>query len=57
MVQKGSEQFLPRAQNGLPSVVFSMNWWLGLELMHTLFALEHNAICDILHETKPDWEG
>ena len=56
MVQKRSEQFLPRAGNGLPSVGFSQNWWLGLELMHTLFALEHNAICDKLHEINPDWE-
>lgn len=22
------------------------NWWLGLEIMHTLFAKEHNAICE-----------
>jgi hypothetical protein len=25
---------------------FSTNWWIGLEILHTLFALEHNAICD-----------
>lgn len=32
------------------------NWWLGLGLMHTLFVLEHNAICDALHEAFPHWD-
>jgi len=32
------------------------NWWLGLGLMHTLFAREHNAICDELHRQYPDWD-
>jgi hypothetical protein len=27
---------------------FTDNWWLGLEILHTLFAKEHNAICDNL---------
>jgi hypothetical protein len=27
---------------------FTDNWWLGLELLHTLFAQEHNHICDEL---------
>jgi hypothetical protein len=27
---------------------FTDNWWLGLEILHTLFAKEHNAICDYL---------
>ncbi|GHF54369.1 putative peroxidase [Streptomyces mashuensis] len=30
-------------------------FWLGLAMMHTLFAREHNAICDRLRETCPDW--
>jgi Animal haem peroxidase len=30
-------------------------WWTGLELMFTLFALEHNAICDRLKSAYPDW--
>jgi hypothetical protein len=29
---------------------FTDNWWLGLEILHTLFAKEHNAICDHLRE-------
>jgi hypothetical protein len=32
------------------------NWWLGLGLMHTLFVLEHNAICDALHDAFPHWD-
>ncbi len=31
------------------------NWWLGLAMMHTLFMLEHNAICDHLHGVYPHW--
>ncbi len=31
------------------------NWWLGLDLMHTLFTLEHNAICDRLRRDYPGW--
>ena len=30
------------------------NWWLGLDLMHTLFTLEHNAICDQLLREYPN---
>jgi hypothetical protein len=31
------------------------NWWIGLSMMHTLFTLEHNAICDRLSLEHPDW--
>jgi hypothetical protein len=30
-------------------------WWVGLELMFTLFAREHNAICDHLKAAYPAW--
>lgn len=30
-------------------------WWVGLELFFTLFALEHNAICDHLKQQYPEW--
>lgn len=33
-------------QNGLPITGFHDNWWVGLELIHTLFHLEHNYIID-----------
>ena len=34
---------------------FNENWWVGLSLMHTLFALEHNRICEHLAATHPHW--
>jgi hypothetical protein len=30
------------------------NFWIGLALLHALFMLEHNAICDRLHEQHPE---
>ena len=33
------------------------NWWLGLALLHTLFAREHNSICDRLRLEYPGWSS
>jgi hypothetical protein len=30
-------------------------WWVGLEMLFTLFTLEHNAICDALRLANPSW--
>ncbi len=30
-------------------------WWVGMELMFTLWSLEHNAVCDELKQAYPDW--
>lgn len=30
-------------------------WWVGLEMLHTLFMREHNAICDRLNAAYPSW--
>src|SRR5438874_8254086 len=30
-------------------------WWVGLEMLFTLFTLEHNAICDALKLANPPW--
>jgi hypothetical protein len=49
------ETFLPRNKYGIPRTGFSQNWWLGLELLHTLFALEHNAIASLLRVRNPTW--
>lgn len=47
--------FLPRGAGNIPRTGFNENWWLGLELLHTLFALEHNSICSQLQVTHPTW--
>ena len=38
---------------GVALTGFSENWWVGLGLLHTLFTLEHNAICDRLKQDYP----
>lgn len=53
----GREAFLPRDAEGNVLTGFNNNWWLGLEMLHTLFALEHNAICDKLRSSHPRWTG
>ena len=30
-------------------------WWVGLEMLFTLFTREHNAICDALKAAYPEW--
>jgi Animal haem peroxidase len=55
--KKGKENFLPRDSAGNPKTGFNDNWWTGMEMLHTLFALEHNALCDMLRRAHPDWTG
>ena len=40
-------------KDGVPITGFSDNWWIGLELIHSLFAMEHNAVVDQLMESNP----
>jgi hypothetical protein len=42
-------------QTGLAITGFNDNWWVGLGLVHTLFALEHNSICQRLKLEYPSW--
>jgi heme peroxidase len=45
--------FLPKNTNTGSTVSgFTDNWWLGLEILHTLFAKEHNAICDHIKKSQ-----
>lgn len=43
-------------QKGIADTGFNENWWIGLEVMHTLFVLEHNKIADMLKANYPDWD-
>jgi len=44
---------LPLDSHGVADTGFNANWWVGLELLHTLFVLEHNAIADHLAASYP----
>jgi hypothetical protein len=46
---------IPLDPNGVEITGNASNWWLGLSLMHNLFTLEHNAICDHLIQAFPEW--
>jgi hypothetical protein len=35
---------------------FTENGWAGLSLLHSVFALEHNAICDRLRKVNVNWD-
>jgi hypothetical protein len=35
---------------------FTENGWVGLSLLHALFALEHNSICEMLKKHNPLWD-
>lgn len=41
------------ASSGLENTGFLDNGWIGLSMLHGLFALEHNAICDALRAKFP----
>jgi len=47
---------LPLDKKGIEETGFVRNWWVGLTMLHTLFAREHNAICDRLKAAYPTWD-
>jgi hypothetical protein len=47
------ESMLPAAL--LTELAEQPGWWIGLAMMSTLFAREHNAICDHLKAEFPTW--
>ena len=47
---------LPVDGNRIEKTGFQRNWWIGLTIMHTLFVREHNAICDQLKISYPQWD-
>ena len=44
------------ASTGREITGFTENSWVGLSLLHGLFALEHNAICDMLKRHNAHWD-
>jgi hypothetical protein len=48
-------KLIPLDPTGVEITGLSANWWLGLSLLHNLFTLEHNAICDHLLGAFPEW--
>jgi hypothetical protein len=44
---------LPTCPDGEVRTGFSDSWWLGLSALQTLFAREHNAVCDALQREYP----
>ena len=49
-------KLIPVDPTGVEVTGLTSNWWLGLSLLHNLFTLEHNAICDHLLEAFPEWK-
>src|SRR3984957_978280 len=48
---------VPKPGTGVEDAGFRRNWWVGLTMLHTLFVCEHNAICDMLYDAYPAWDG
>lgn len=53
----GNDGMLPADPDhqGADLTGFNDNWWVGLGLLHNLFAREHNVICDGLKTRYPTW--
>jgi hypothetical protein len=47
---------LPTDVKGFEVTGFNESWWLGLSAMHTLFAREHNLLCDELRRQYGNWD-
>jgi hypothetical protein len=48
-----SDGYLPEDVKGFEITGFNESWWLGLSSLHTLFAREHNVLCDELRAQYP----
>jgi hypothetical protein len=47
--------YLPKDTSGMDVTGFNESWWLGLSGLHTLFAREHNVLCDELRAHYRGW--
>jgi hypothetical protein len=51
-----SDGLLPRdLEQAVDLTGVAGNFWVGLGVLHTLFTLEHNAVCDCLRKEHPTW--
>jgi Animal haem peroxidase len=51
----GPDGLIPVDPNSEKHPADEPGFWIGLAMMHTLFTLEHNAICDRLRAEYPAW--
>ena len=51
----GPDGLIPVDPNSQKHPADEPGFWIGLVMMHTLFTLEHNAICDRLRAEYPGW--
>jgi hypothetical protein len=49
---------LPKSEHnqGIDLTGFEENYWTGVGILHTLFAREHNAVCDALKKAYPEFD-
>ncbi len=49
---------LPKSAHneGIDLTGFEENYWTGVGILHTLFANEHNAVCDALKKAYPEFD-
>jgi hypothetical protein len=61
LIREGAKLRLPGGylsddDRGQTLTGFNNSWWLGLAAMHTLFAREHNVLCDELRAHYQAWD-
>ncbi|KAJ3393438.1 hypothetical protein HDU84_001928 [Entophlyctis sp. JEL0112] len=54
MLAMDSDNLIPLGSNNIEETGLTTNWWLGLSIMHNLFARNHNNICSQLAHAYPN---